>query len=157
MYYLHIIDEFSRFSQAGIGRSKKTSEIIEVLSQKWISVYGCSSLIFSDNGGEFCSKEFEDWTQNFNIEHKTSAAYSPFSNGIVERHNAVISLMMLKLVEEFPNTKVDTILSWACSAKTHSVLLLVSHPISSCLGRRHTCPMSSTQVHLLLRMKRQVK
>ena len=24
---------------------------------------------------------------------------------------------MLKLVEEFPNTKVDTILSWACSAK----------------------------------------
>ena len=117
MYYLHIIDEFSRFSQAGIVRSKKTSEIIDVLSQKWISVFGCPSLIFSDNGGEFCSKEFEDWTQNFNIEHKTSAAYSPFSNGIVERHNAVISLMMLKLVEEFPNTKVDTILSWACSAK----------------------------------------
>ena len=48
-------------------------------------MFGCPSLIFSDNGGEFCSKEFEDWTQNFKIEHKTSAASSPISNGIVER------------------------------------------------------------------------
>lgn len=54
----------------------------------WLPI---ASLIFSDNGGEFCSKEFQDWTEDFNIEHKTSAFNSPFSNGICERNNAVIS------------------------------------------------------------------
>ena len=117
LYYLHIIDEFSRFSQAGIVRSKKPSEIIDVFSEKWLSIVGCPGLVFCDNGEEFCSKEFEDWAENFNIEQKTSAAHSPFSNGIVERHNAVISLMMKKLAEEFPGTKVETLLAWACSAK----------------------------------------
>ena len=117
MYYLHIIDEFSRFSQAGIVRSKKPSEIIDIFSEKWLSIVGCPGLVFCDNGGEFCSKGFEDWAENFNIEQKTSAAHSPFSNGIVERHNAVISLMMKKLAEEFPGTKVETLLAWACSAK----------------------------------------
>ena len=116
-YYLHMIDEFSRFSQACIVRSKKPSEIIDALSEKWLSLFGCPALIFSDNGGEFCAKEFQEWAERFNIEHKTSAGNSPFSNGVVERHNAVITLMMEKLKEEFPKIKLETILCWACSAK----------------------------------------
>ena len=112
-----MIDEFSRFSQACIVHSKKPSQIIDALSEKLLSLFGCPALIFSDNGGEFCAKEFQEWAEQFNIEHKTTAGNSPFSNGVVERHNAVITLMMKKLKEEFPKVKLETILCWACSAK----------------------------------------
>ena len=46
--------------------------------------------MFSDNGGEFGSKNF-DFCENFNIKIKTTAAESPWSNDICERHNAIIT------------------------------------------------------------------
>ena len=35
-YHLHMIDEFSRFSQACIVRAEKPSEIIDTLSENWL-------------------------------------------------------------------------------------------------------------------------
>ena len=40
----------------------------------------------SDNGGEFANNEFKDVCEALNIYVKVTAAESPFSNGIVERH-----------------------------------------------------------------------
>ena len=47
--------------------------------------------------------------------------------------------MLPKLVEEFPNTKVDTILSWACSAK---------NSLSSVAGFSPNQLMFGTQTYL---------
>ena len=60
----------------------------------------------ADNGGEFCNAEYVDLCENFNIEIQTSAVEIPFSNGMIERHHAVLAQTVLK-------TKEDTNCSWA--------------------------------------------
>ena len=56
----------------------------------------------SDNGGEFSNSEMRELGENFNIVIKTTAAESPWSNGLVERHNMIMGDMIKK-------TQADTI------------------------------------------------
>ena len=73
----------------------------------------------SDNGGAFDNGLLRDVSELLNIKVLTSAAYSPWSNGIVERHNAVIENMLLKIVED-GSCSVKNALIWAISAKNSS-------------------------------------
>ena len=117
-YYLHIIDLFSRFSVAGILHDKKSTTIIEIFLDRWLSIFGKpSDGIFTDNGGEFNNREFRDLCENLDIKCLTSAAYSPFSNGICERHNGTLSLMLEKVKQEFPTLSDQACLSYCCQAK----------------------------------------
>ena len=63
----------------------------------WISLFGSPSKVFSDNGGEFVSKEFIDFCENFKMKVKTTAAEAPWSNSICERHNAIMTDIILKV------------------------------------------------------------
>ena len=49
VWYLHIIDEFTRFSNAIIIRNKGTSTVIKKFLQSWISIFGSPNKVFSDN------------------------------------------------------------------------------------------------------------
>ena len=66
----------------------------------WISIFENPVLVFSDNGGEFMSKDFIDFCENFDIKIKPTAAESPWSNGICERHNTIIKETLLKMKED---------------------------------------------------------
>lgn len=63
----------------------------------WISVHGPPQKLFSDNGGEFNNDEVRDMAEHFNIEIKTTAAYSPWSNGLTERHNQTLTEILMKV------------------------------------------------------------
>ena len=83
LWYLHLIDEFSRFSNAVIIKSKSADIIIKMFLKYWISLFGSPNTVLGDNGGEFVSKEFIDFCENFNMKVKITAAEAPWSNGIV--------------------------------------------------------------------------
>ena len=55
-------------------------------------------------------------SENLNIEIMTTAAESPWSNGVCERHNAVIWDMVTKVVEE-TTCQLEIALTWAVNAK----------------------------------------
>ena len=92
VWHLHIIDHFTlelhalRFRAGSIATTKKPKEIVKHLIHCWISVHGHPHRLFSDNGGELNNEEMRDMSEKFNIELKTTAAYSPWSNGLLERH-----------------------------------------------------------------------
>ena len=115
-WYLHIIDEFTRFSAGAIIHSKKATVFVKKFIQCWISVFGAPRKLFSDNGGEFNNNEVHDMCENFNIEIKTTAAYSPWSNGLLERHNYTLTEMMLKIKAD-RQCDWETTLNWALMAK----------------------------------------
>ncbi|CAC5364881.1 unnamed protein product [Mytilus coruscus] len=104
VWYLHIIDEFTRFSAGSIMKTKKGSEFVKKFLESWISIHGSPRRLYSDNG------------ENFNIEVKTTAAYSPWSNGLLERHNQTLTDTLLKLKAD-NNCDWDIALSWALMAK----------------------------------------
>ena len=111
--YLHFIAEFSRFSNGVVIKSKQSNIITQNFLKHWISIFGTLVSVFSDNGGEFVSKNFFDFCENFNIKIKT-AVESPWSNDICERHNAIIT-ETLKVNED--GCDWEKALAWALSAR----------------------------------------
>ncbi len=84
----------------------------------WIEKYGtCEKL--HDLGGEFNGTNLIEVLGLLGIRQMTTAPYSPFSNGVVERHNAVIEKTMDKLQNDdsFADLQADILLSHAIRAK----------------------------------------
>ena len=50
VYYIHIIDLFSRFSQAEIIHNKRAKTIVNSLNKLWCFQYGVPNKILTDNG-----------------------------------------------------------------------------------------------------------
>ena len=64
-----------------------------------ISIFGTPISVFSNNGGEFASKDFIAFCENFSIEIKTPVE-STWNNGICEHHNEVITETLLKVKQD---------------------------------------------------------
>ena len=107
---------FTRYSQAAIISAKTKDIVVDQILKQWVSVFGCPQGIMSDNGGEFDNELLRDVGELLNTQVLPSAAYSPWSNGIVERHNAVIENMVLKIMED-GSCSIKNALVWAISAK----------------------------------------
>ena len=82
----------------------------------WISYFGYPKKFLSDNGGEFSNERFREMNEKLNIETATTAAESPFSNGMVERHNFIIAEAMHKTIEDV-RCEPKVALAWAVCAK----------------------------------------
>ena len=113
---LHLIDHLSRFSAATLIPSKKPEVVIDAIFDIWIKVFGPPKKYFSDNGGEFNNSEFRDLCEAMNIVIKTTAAEAPWSNGLCERHNAVLAEMLNKTMSE-GKFSLKVALNWSIHAK----------------------------------------
>ena len=113
---LHLIDHATRFSSAAIIRSKRKDTIISKVFQIWIFIFGPPKQILTDNGGEFTSDDFSETGEKLNTTIKTTAAESPWSNGINERHNAIIGNMAEKIHNE-TKCSMDIAIASAVSSK----------------------------------------
>ena len=70
----------------------------------------------SDNGGEFNNDSYQEMNEKLNVVTSTTAAESPFSNGMVERHNLVLYETMQKTMMDI-KCGANVALAWACSSK----------------------------------------
>ena len=95
--------------------------------------------MYGDNGGEFNNSELQDMAENLNITLKTTPADSPFSNGLVERYNAVLTETLLKVRDEY---KLDweRSLGWAISAKNSLQSVHGFSPFQLFFGRNSNLP-----------------
>ena len=113
---LHVVDHLTRFSSAIVCKSKDPKEIISGLVKCWISIFGPPQKILTDNGGEFANKRFLDLAESLNVRVLCTAGESPWSNGLVERHNATLSEMLHRVTAENA-MEFETALAWALQAK----------------------------------------
>ena len=113
---LHMIDMFSKYSQASIVPSKQPETIAKHFLKQWIQIFGSPKTLFHDNGGEFVNNSIRDLCHNFNIVYTTSPAYSPWCMGVCERHNGIIELTLRKIMAE-TKCSYETALAWAIFAK----------------------------------------
>ena len=139
-YYLHIIDLFSRLSAAAIIRKKESKVIVDKFMQIWVGIYGAPEVgVYTDNGGEFNSQVFRDMAENLNMSVKTTAGYSPWSNGIVERHNATLTETLMKMKED-TDLSWETAISWAVNAKNSLLNVHGFSPYQIVYGRNPNLP-----------------
>ena len=116
-WILHIIDMWSRYTISVFINKKRPSEVINALMQNWVGVFGVMGSILTDNGGEFNADEMREVMSILNVRVLTTAAESPFQNGLCERVHAVTDMMLLKLEEENKRTDSQTLLCWANMAR----------------------------------------
>ena len=116
-WILHMIDMWSRYTISVFINRKRPSDVINALMQRWVGVFGVMGAIMTDNGGEFSSDEMREVMSILDVRVITTAAESPFQNGLCERVHAVTDIMLLKLEEENMNTDSQTLLCWANMAR----------------------------------------
>lgn len=117
VWYLQVIDQFTRFSAGSIVKTKKASEIVNSLIP-----HSRTPNRFYSATTEFNNEEFRYMAENFNIEMRTTAGYSPWSNELLERHNLTLTDIVLKVRKE-NGCDWHTALDWDLMAKNcmHSV------------------------------------
>ena len=113
---LHLIDHATRLSASIEIENKLPKTVIRGIFTSWIQVFGTPEKFLTDNGGEFANQQFLDLCESMNIQVHTTAAEAQFSNGLVERHNLVISEMLDKILEE-NNIDFKLALAWCLNAK----------------------------------------
>ena len=92
-----------------------------------------------DNRGEFANKKFIDMCESMNIRFMLTAAESPFSNGLVERHNLILSEMLDKTLEDH-NTDFELALAWCVNAKNSLANIHGFSPFQLALGQNPKLP-----------------
>ena len=136
---LHMIDVFTRFSAAVLIKSKHKENIVDSILRHWVAIFGTPQSILSDNGGEFNNDLIRDVAELLNTRVTNTAAESPWSNGIVERHNAIIENMVLKIIDDM-SCSVENALVWAVSAKNALHNNLGYSPNQLVFGRNPNIP-----------------
>ena len=116
VYFLVMVDVATRFCAARVIRNKEAQTVIKGICLSWITNFGAPQQIFSDNGGEFNNEELKALGEAYNMKVLTTAAESPWSNGVVERLNGVIGNIVGKIIDD-TGCDVETALAWAVSAR----------------------------------------
>ena len=118
LWYLHIICLFSRYSVAVSVRSKNAEVIAAKFLRHWIGTFGPpDESILHDNGREFSNEVLQILAEKYNFSVRTTPAYSPFCNGICERHNSTLTRTLVKIREDHPKLDLDSSLAYACFVK----------------------------------------
>ena len=127
-WLLHLVDRATRYSASCPIRTKRKQVIIEKIFIMWISIFGTAKKFMVDNGGEFDNEDYRSLCENLNIRICTTPAYSPWSNGLVERHNAILGNMITKIMNN-EDVSLEIATAWAVSAKNtlygHNVTCLI--------------------------------
>lgn len=143
-WVLHCVDYVTRFSSAHVIKSNhEPDDIIDKFFKIWIWVFGPPKKIFSDNEGGLVGSKFQSMCAAFNIIHKTTAAESPFSNGLCERHNALIGNMTDKVQQDVGCT-ISIALMWAIHAKNSLINVHGFSPYQLVFGTNPNLPGNST-------------
>jgi hypothetical protein len=91
-YFLTFLDDYSRFSAVRLVRKKSDvpDVVMETFAMFETQTGNKVKAARTDNGGEFIAKELADFFKSKGIEHQTTMAYSPQSNGKAERLNRTL-------------------------------------------------------------------
>jgi transposase InsO family protein len=84
-YLFTIINRSTRWVEAIPVKNMEAATIADALVTSWVSRFGVPVVITSDRGTQFTSAVWEELGNRLHIQHITTTAFHPCSNGMVER------------------------------------------------------------------------
>jgi transposase InsO family protein len=84
-YLFTIIDRSTRWVEAISVKNIEAATIVDALVAGWVSRFGVPAVITSDRGTQFTSAVWGALCNRLHIQHITTTAFHPCSNGMVER------------------------------------------------------------------------
>lgn len=83
-HYLLVVDYFSRYPEV-VKLSSTTTSAVILAMKSMFSRHGIPETIRSDNGPQYSSQEFKEFSESYMFRHVTSSPHFPQSNGMAER------------------------------------------------------------------------
>lgn len=136
---LHMIDHTTRYSAACVIPNKKKETIVQGVLEYWVRIFGSPKYFLTDNGGEFVNDEMIEYAEKFNIVLKTTAAESPWSNGLCEKHNETLANHIIKTMDD-ANCSIKLAVHWAVAAKNSLSNVYGFSPNQLVFGRNPNFP-----------------
>lgn len=99
-FILTVIDHFSRWAEAYPIRNQEAVTVARVLTEQWISRFGCPKQLLTDQGPCFEAALFRDLCRLLQIDKLRTSPYKPSSNGAIERFHRTLNSMLAKIVAE---------------------------------------------------------
>ena len=97
---LVIVDHFTRYMRAYITKDQKASTVMKCLYEGFISIFGASEKIMTDQGKGFTSEVVTKLCIQFGVGKTTTTPYHPQGNGQVEQAHQTLGNMIGKLEDE---------------------------------------------------------
>lgn len=97
--YLLVVDYFSRYPEV-VKMTSTTSEATITALKAVFSRHGIPEVLRTDNGPQYASLEFQEFSETYGFCHLTSSPRYPQSNGQAERAVRTVKLVLKKQLEE---------------------------------------------------------
>ena len=144
IHTLLIIDHATWTSPVAVVKSKKKEELVGKFINNWIIIFGAPGKILSEHGGEFNNHLFRKLGEQFNIVIMSTPAESPWSNGIVERHNTVLGKMVHKLMIDEKRSPIGVVVARSASIRNVLNTCYDYSPNQLVFGRNPNFPSNLT-------------
>ena len=83
--YILIADSYSGFYDFKQLKHTTTKEVTDEL-KNWFALFGIPRTLITDNGPQYSSHDFKQFSSEWQFNHQTSSPYYPKSNGLSERY-----------------------------------------------------------------------
>ncbi|XP_055839176.1 uncharacterized protein LOC129907130 [Episyrphus balteatus] len=94
-----LTDSYSGFFDYTELKQTTSTEVIKAL-KVCFATHGIPSVLESDTGPQFASREFANFAKDWDIQHQTSSPYYPRSNGLAERYVQTAKSMLKKCFKD---------------------------------------------------------
>jgi len=113
-YLLTMLDRKTRWFEVVPLKSISANIVANTLVSHWISRYGVPTTIISDRGAQFESDLFQNLCLSLGINHLSSTAYHPQTNGMLERFHRTLkaSLRILTTNSNWTKALPFVLLGW---------------------------------------------
>ena len=97
--YLLSVDVYSKWVCVEALQETRSIDVIRVLEKQFVD-FGCPQRLISDNGPQYGSFEFREFTKRMNFEHVTSSPNYARSNGFSERSVQTVKNSLVKMLSD---------------------------------------------------------
>ena len=98
-HYLLLVDYYSGFIEVSILTSTTSKQVITHCKSHF-SRHGIPDVLITDNGPQFSSDEFKQFSSDYNMEHRTSSPLYPQSNGMAEKAVQTVKALIKKAIHD---------------------------------------------------------
>ena len=141
--FLVLVDYYSKFIEVEQLKQTTSFEIVNHCKSHFAR-HGIPDIFFSDNGPQFSSSIFQEFSSEYGFQHHTSSPYHPQSNGMAEKAVQTIKNVLRKVTED----KKDFYLA-LLDLRNTPISDDTGSPVQRLMGRRTKTLLPTTE-HLLI-------
>ena len=101
-YILNVTDQLTEWSISVCISDLTDDTTAKAIEENVFFKYGAPTILISDQGTNYMSSDFEEFLKSWNVKHHRSSPAHPQSNGMVEKFNGTLAMLLHSLANHNP-------------------------------------------------------